>query len=62
MKCQCEDDNGHLCGKEVSKRQWQQDGMCSRCADELWLTFNLPILNGKEPKPFIHKETLEKAK
>ena len=53
LVCQCEDDNGVKCGRNMSREEFDQDGMCSRCADGLWDTFVQPLSNGKETKPFV---------
>lgn len=34
--CLCEDDNGTVCGKPLTKEEFEQDGMCGACADWLW--------------------------
>jgi len=36
MKCECQDSAGHVCGKEMSKKEYRQDGMCQNCADNVW--------------------------
>lgn len=36
-KCPCQDSNGGVCGKVMTKREYKQDGMCQRCADNVWL-------------------------
>ena len=36
MKCQCEDSSGVVCGKEMTKEEYKQDGMCWDCADHVW--------------------------
>ena len=35
-KCHCQDSTGAVCGKYLSKKEFEQDGMCSVCADEVW--------------------------
>ena len=35
-KCLCEDSNGSVCEKIMTKREVEQDGMCSNCADNVW--------------------------
>lgn len=34
--CVCQDSNGLVCGKEMTKQEYQQDGVCSTCADHVW--------------------------
>ena len=55
MICQCQDDNGNICERKMTEEEYEQDGMCHICADSLWELYALPVLNWKEPKPFIHK-------
>ena len=47
--CPAEDDNGVICGKPMSHREYKQDGMCSRCADLIWGNFAEALLNNREP-------------
>ena len=35
-KCLCEDSAGHICNKEMTKEEFDQDGMCYNCADNLF--------------------------
>lgn len=35
-RCPCEDSNGDVCNKVMTNREWKQDGMCQRCADNVW--------------------------
>jgi hypothetical protein len=55
-RCETQDDKGQVCGKKVPKKQWKQDGMCSRCAELLWSNFYEPLGVGKETKPIVFKE------
>lgn len=43
MKCKFQHDDGHICGKEMTKRQYKQDGICSSCAEWLWEWFRTEI-------------------
>ena len=36
MRCPCEDSNGVICGKEMTQKEVEQDGMCQSCADNVW--------------------------
>lgn len=36
MKCECQDSNGDVCGKEMTPEEVEQDGMCYACADNVW--------------------------
>ena len=54
MICQCQDDNGNICGREMTKEEYEQDGMCNICADALWELYALPVLRGKNTNLFIH--------
>ena len=56
MKCPCEDDNGVVCNKPMSKEEQEQDGMCIRCAELLWANFAQPLASNKPTKPIIFKE------
>ena len=35
--CRCQDSGGHVCGKVMTKQEDKQDGMCSWCADNVWV-------------------------
>lgn len=54
--CKMEDDNGVICNNEIDKYQYEQDGMCSRCADLFWTDFVLPIWKNGEVKPIVFKK------
>lgn len=47
--CTAEDDNGHICGNRMSRIEFDQDGMCSRCADGIWESMK------HYEKSFIHE-------
>lgn len=34
--CQCEDSECQVCGKEMSREELEQDGMCGYCAGNVW--------------------------
>ena len=34
--CKCQDSNGTVCNKVMSKQEFKQDGMCGFCADNVW--------------------------
>lgn len=34
--CKCQDSNGTVCGVEMSTEEFEQDGMCTACADNVW--------------------------
>ena len=36
MKCKCQDSSGKVCGKEMTEEEYDQDGMCQNCGDELY--------------------------
>lgn len=42
--CEAEDDNGNSCGRNMSRYQFDQDGMCSRCADLIWHSLQTGVL------------------
>lgn len=48
--CQAEDDLGIVCNKEMSKQEYEQDGMCSNCADSIWANVTYPYI------PFIREK------
>ena len=35
-RCQCQDSNGLICGKEMTQKEIKQDGMCDTCASHVW--------------------------
>lgn len=35
-KCPCQDSTGKVCGKEMTSEEYEQDGMCWNCADNVW--------------------------
>jgi hypothetical protein len=35
-KCKCQDSDSVVCGKVMTQAELEQDGMCSRCADNVW--------------------------
>lgn len=35
--CKCQDSSGKVCGKKMTKREKKQDGMCSNCANHVWV-------------------------
>ena len=37
MECKTQDSNGTVCGKEMTKQEEKQDGMCWTCADNVWI-------------------------
>lgn len=51
-QCPAEDDNGVRCTNQMTDKEIKQDGMCARCADEIWnsLTHNAPfVISSKAP-------------
>jgi len=34
--CECQDFYGVRCGKVLTDEEFEQDGMCSYCADNVW--------------------------
>ena len=36
IKCPYEDDEGKICGKPLTEREEEEDGMCDPCACALW--------------------------
>jgi len=38
--CTCEDSNGIPHNILISKKEYEQDGMCLRCADQVWKEIN----------------------
>jgi hypothetical protein len=34
--CKCQDMTGAVCNRKMSKVEYDQDGMCSFCADSVW--------------------------
>lgn len=41
-KCKCQDSSGKVCGRQMTKEEKEQDGMCCHCADNVFveMTFN----------------------
>lgn len=35
--CKCQDSTGAICNKKMTKEEESQDGMCSSCADHVWM-------------------------
>ena len=46
--CKCQDKEGIPCNRKMSKVEYNQDGMCSFCADKVWKE----ITTGKQ---FTHR-------
>lgn len=42
MLCKCQDSTGKVCNKPLSTEEYDQDGMCSTCADNVWEEMNNP--------------------
>lgn len=36
LKCECQDSAGMPCGKAMTKEEYDQDGMCTKCANHIW--------------------------
>ena len=60
--CDTEDDNGVVCNNPMTQKQFDQDGMCSRCADLLWENFYKPLGMGKPTKPIIFESNSKRFK
>jgi hypothetical protein len=52
--CKVEDDDNKICGRPLTKKQFDVDGMCHVCADKLWSFFVVRMLENKKPLPFYH--------
>lgn len=59
--CQYQRDNGHKCNRLMSKREFDQDGMCTRCAEECWEWFTTKIL-GMKGESKTRKRNKKRAK
>ena len=35
-RCQCQDSDGLICGKEMTQKEIKQDGICDICASHIW--------------------------
>ena len=57
--CEAQDDNGQKCNRPMSKREFDQDGMCSRCADLIWSNYAQPLMNNKETTPIVFARDTE---
>lgn len=56
--CKCQDSGGVVCGKEMTHKEVEQDGMCQTCADHVW---NEMVSESKEYSWFHDKTpTLDK--
>ena len=51
LTCPCQDSNGIVCGKKMTKQEAAQDGMCSNCADNVWFEMH----SNKEHKWYHNK-------
>lgn len=47
--CEAVDDKGTRCENNMTAEEVEQDGMCSRCADEIWTSMTMDV-------PFIMKD------
>ncbi len=36
VMCGCQDSTGEVCGRVMTKKEIDQDGMCWHCADNVW--------------------------
>lgn len=34
--CRCQDSDGVECGRDLTDKEIEQDGMCQNCGDNLW--------------------------
>ena len=37
VMCECQDSNGDICGKIMTKQEIKQDGMCCFCAENVFV-------------------------
>ena len=43
--CKCQDSNSEECNMPMSNEEFEQDGFCSYCADNVWEEMKSPIDN-----------------
>lgn len=51
--CECEDDNGDVCNRAMSAKEYRQDGICSVCADYI-AAWYCNVMNGDGEFKFYH--------
>ena len=48
--CKCQDSAGTPHNKKMTKKEYNQDGMCAKCADHVWAEMEYPDFKWYHPK------------